>query len=233
MTTFITFNNLNPPIATASQLDANLQLMNVQTNITCVASHSTATINSALSDVYTLSVIGTITPPPAYQTGMTLCAVIPANNTTTGGTYVNFNGLGNIQVRKDTPSTPQPLNSGDLVAGNFATFVYDSTLAGGGFHLDNPTPSTIETTSVIATSVYAGGYVQVGDSPASPNTMTLTAVAVAPYATTTSGGHGVTLATTYTSLVVGPTNPTTLAGFVPAVITIGTVNTTIYHPYYV
>lgn len=70
-----------------------------------------------------------------YANNQVFAAVIAGTNTAAATLQVG--SLATLSVYKDTPAGPVALTGGELVAGNYVMFVYDSALNGatGGFHL--------------------------------------------------------------------------------------------------
>lgn len=128
-----------------SWLDTNFNAAGLLGTIPCTVSGT----NTLVLSPYTSPTIGT--PPFVLQAQVTVSAI--AANTNTGATTANVNGVGALNVYKDTASGPVALAGSEIIAGNRFTLTYDATLNGGagGYHLGTPTSSSSGTVTSVGT----------------------------------------------------------------------------------
>lgn len=86
----------------------------------------------------------------AYSNYQVVSGIAPATNT--GAVTVQVGTLAALPVYIDTLTGPAALTGGEIIAGNFTAFVYDSALNSmtGGFHLFNRPPKTTWQSSATA-----------------------------------------------------------------------------------
>lgn len=135
--------------ATGGQLD---------TNFNEAGALGTLPFATSGTNALTLTPVGVPAPTATLQRQGRYSSVVA--NTNTGPVTASINGLGALGVYKDTPSGPQLLSGGELVANNTYVLVYDAGLAAGagGFHVETSTASSAGTVTNIATgSGLSGG----------------------------------------------------------------------------
>lgn len=110
-------------------LDANFAAVGALTIIPCSLSGTNTITLTQASNTPTIS---------AYSDYLCLSAVIAVDNTS--AVNLQLGSLPLLPVYKDTTAGPVATASGNLQAGNYTVFVYDSTLnsGGGGFHVQVP-----------------------------------------------------------------------------------------------
>lgn len=125
------------PFVFANQTQPNLEWLDADFN----AVGALTTLPCIIAGTNAITLAQTINTPAisAYGNYLRFSGIIAVDNT--GATTAQVGSLGALPVYKDTVAGPVALTGGELQAGNYAVFTYDSALnsGGGGFHVSVPT----------------------------------------------------------------------------------------------
>ena len=156
--TWTNFASLGVGPGTTPQLDANFAALSALINVPCTVSGTNTLTLTSTAGTSTLV---------AYQNYMNLDGVAAATNN--GPVTANFNGIGPMNVYKDTPQGPQGLTGGEIVQNCGFALIYDSALnsSAGGFHLTGggaPLTGQSITVASLNATVASVASIQVGAS---------------------------------------------------------------------